>query len=166
MCVAPALQRTHALMHPNPCAVQGEREAKVDKMKKGLEKVFAGTKFKNPLMIPVSATGGNAEAPEALGLQVLIDSLREAVYIPERNPDGPLHFAVDHCFAIKGKGTVLTGTVLQGTVKVNDEIELPELRLTKKVKSMQMFKKPVNKATQGDRVAVAQIGAGRGDGRH
>jgi selenocysteine-specific elongation factor len=35
-----------------------EREAKIDKMQKGLLKVFAGTKFKDPVMIPVSATGG------------------------------------------------------------------------------------------------------------
>ncbi len=39
---------------------------------------------------------------------------------PERSPDLPFLFSVDHCFNVRGQGTVMTGTVLQGTVKVND----------------------------------------------
>lgn len=45
----------------------------------------------------------------------------------------PFLFAVDHCFAIKGQGTVLTGTVLQGTCAVGDVIELPTLKLKRQV---------------------------------
>ena len=44
--------------------------------------------------------------------------------------DAPLLFAIDHCFPIKGQGTVLTGTILQGTVNVNDTIELPALKVS------------------------------------
>ncbi len=58
---------------------------------------------------------------------------------PKRTPDGKFFFAVDHCFPIKGQGTVLTGTVLNGSVKVNDVVELPELKVQKKVKSMQVI---------------------------
>ena len=138
-----------------------ERDAKIAKTKAGLAKVFAGTKFKDPVMIPVSATGGSADPPAPVGLTELIDALRAAVYLPPRNPDGALLLSVDHCFPIKGKGTVLTGTVLRGTIKVNDDIELPEFKVTKKVKSMQMFRKSVAKASQGDRVAalVTQLDA-------
>ena len=138
-----------------------ERDAKIAKTKTGLAKVFAGTKFKDPVMIPVSATGGSADPPAPVGLTELIDALRAAVYLPPRNPDGALLLSVDHCFPIKGKGTVLTGTVLRGTIKVNDDIELPEFKVTKKVKSMQMFRKSVSKASQGDRVAalVTQLDA-------
>jgi len=74
--------------------------------------------------------------------------------VPQRNPNGPLHFAIDHCFPIKGQGTVLTGTVLSGSLRVGQEIEFPELKQLRKIKSMQMFKKPVNSATQGDRLGV------------
>ena len=42
---------------------------------------------------------------------------------------GPFQFAIDHCFSIKGQGTVMTGTVLAGQVTVNDSIELPELKV-------------------------------------
>ena len=70
-------------------------------------------------------------------------------------------FSIDHCFQIKGQGTVLTGTVLSGQVRVGDTIELPALRQEKKVKSMQMFRTPVQQARQGDRVGicVAQLDA-------
>jgi selenocysteine-specific elongation factor len=61
---------------------------------------------------------------------------------------------VDHCFGLKGKGTVVTGTVISGNAKPGDEIELPEIGETKKIKSMQMFKKPINMVTQGDRCAL------------
>jgi selenocysteine-specific elongation factor len=58
--------------------------------------------------------------------------------LPRRSTDGPFLLSVDHCFPVKGQGTVLTGTVLSGAVKVNDTIELPELKLQKKVKSLQV----------------------------
>lgn len=67
---------------------------------------------------------------------------------------GNLLFAVDHCFSIRGQGTVMTGTVLSGTVQINETVEIPSLKVTKKVKSMQMFKQPIKCAYQGDRVGV------------
>ena len=44
---------------------------------------------------------------------------------------------------MKGKGTVVTGTVLAGQAQIGDTIELPALKQDKKIKSMQMFRKPV-----------------------
>ena len=61
-------------------------------------------------------------------------------------------FNVDHCFGIKGQGTIMTGTVLQGSLKVGDSVEISALKESRKVKSMQMFKKPVQSAKQGDRI--------------
>ena len=71
------------------------------------------------------------------GVEELLNLIRGAITVPKRNPDGPLLFAIDHCFPIKGQGTVLTGTVLSGSLKVGQEMEFPELKLTRKVKSMQ-----------------------------
>ena len=70
-------------------------------------------------------------------------------------------FSIDHCFQIKGQGTVITGTILAGKTKVGDVIELPALKQEKKIKSMQMFRKPVQTAKQGDRVGIclAQLDA-------
>ena len=54
-----------------------------------------------------------------------------------------------------GQGTVMTGTVLSGGVRVGESVEIPSLALDRKVKSMQSFKKPVDSAIQGDRCGVA-----------
>ena len=62
---------------------------------------------------PVSIT-------DFLGLQELISVLKSMTRVPERNVSGPFLYSVDHCFNIRGQGTVMTGTVLQGTVHVND----------------------------------------------
>jgi selenocysteine-specific elongation factor len=48
----------------------------------------------------------------------------------------------------------MTGTILNGSVKVNDNIEIPLLKTQKKVKSIQVFRKPVEKAIQGDRCGI------------
>ena len=73
---------------------------------------------------------------------------------PKRMRESSFYYAIDHCFAIKGHGTVLTGTILSGSVSINSMIELPHLQLTRKVKSMQMFRQPVVSAKQGDRVGI------------
>jgi selenocysteine-specific elongation factor len=67
---------------------------------------------------------GENEAP-AEGLDELTAQLLLRVPIKPRSVEGPFLFAVDHCFPIKGQGTVLTGTVLQGTVSVNQVRQSP-----------------------------------------
>ena len=42
------------------------------------------------------------------------------MFIPERSCSGSFVFSVDHCFPIRGQGTVMTGTVLSGSVNLND----------------------------------------------
>jgi selenocysteine-specific elongation factor len=71
--------------------------------------------------------------------------------------------AVDHCFAIKGKGTVLTGTILQGKLVSENVVEIPSLNEQRKIKSIQMFKKPVKSAKSGDRIGtlVTQLESSR-----
>lgn len=129
-------------------------------MTKRLYKVLETTKFANCPVIAVAANPALQDGKETcqqntiFGVDALINKLKELTFVPNRNPDGPFLFAIDHCFTIKGQGTVMTGTVLNGSVKVNDTIELPALKQQKKVKSMQIFRKPVNQAIQGDRVGI------------
>lgn len=108
-------------------------------------------------MIAVAAKPGGPEAPdteEPQGVPELIELLKKQTYLPQRDPGGDLLMAVDHCFSIRGQGTVMTGTILQGSLAVNDTVEIPALKVTKKIKSVQMFRKPVAGAMQGDRVGV------------
>ncbi|KAJ1639557.1 P-loop containing nucleoside triphosphate hydrolase protein [Pavlovales sp. CCMP2436] len=143
---------------------EATRTEKLDKMKKGVAKALSQTKFKDAPMISVAARPFVEGADDAdlrniateapVGIEVLIEAMRARVALPERSAEGALHFAIDHCFPIKGQGTVLTGTILSGSMAVNQTIEFPELKVERRVKSIQMFKKSVNSAGQGDRVGV------------
>lgn len=55
-----------------------------------------------------------------MGVEKLIDTLKAQTYLPQRNPEGPFIYSVDHCFSIRGQGTVMTGTVVSGSIAVND----------------------------------------------
>jgi len=101
--------------------------------------------------------------PSPEGVGALIAAILERVNLPppEPSPAPPLLFAVDHCFGVRGQGTVLTGTVLRGAVRVGANVEVPSLKLVKKVKSIQVFHRPVACAARGDRagVCLAQLDA-------
>ena len=131
--------------------------ATIEKMKKRMLKTLENTRFANCPILAVAAKPGGPEAPESMqseGITELIDELKRQSYLPQRDPSGPLLFSVDHCFSIRGQGTVMTGTMLSGKVAINDTVEIPALKMTRKVKSMQMFKQPVTQAIQGDRLGV------------
>lgn len=53
-----------------------------------------------------------------MGVEVLIEQLAKMVPASPRQTKGSFLFAVDHCFALRGQGTVLTGTVLSGSAEV------------------------------------------------
>ncbi|KAK9843360.1 hypothetical protein WJX74_010898 [Apatococcus lobatus] len=129
----------------------------VSKARKRLAQTFAATKFAGCPMLAVSSLPGEGE--EAVEEQLayfnsIVNQLLLLVPPEPRSVEGSFLFAIDHCFAIKGQGTVLTGTVLKGKASVNDTIELAGLRLKKKIKSMQMFKQPVQQCQQGDRAGI------------
>jgi selenocysteine-specific elongation factor len=98
------------------------------------------------------AAGDTADA--STGVPDLVEALRRSLQAPKRDSSGPFSLAIDHCFAIPGHGTVLTGTVLSGSLTVGQDVELPDLGVVKKVKGIQVFKQPVQACRQGDRVGV------------
>jgi selenocysteine-specific elongation factor len=125
-------------------------------MTKRINKILDTTHFAKSPIVSVAAKPGGPEAPETepIGVIQLVEVLTSMSYVPQRTLSGSLLFAVDHCFSIRGQGTVMTGTVLSGSISLNDVIEIPSLKITKKVKSMQMFKQSIKCVTQGDRVGV------------
>lgn len=126
-----------------------KREAAVEKITRKVRKTLEQTIFKNSRIIPVSAAS-------LTNIDKLVSAMAEEVekITFNRNRDGTFIFAFDHCFTIKGSGTVLSGTVLQGSVKVNDSIEIPQLKEDRKVKSIQVFRNPVNSGSAGDRLGL------------
>lgn len=78
-----------------------------------------------------ASSAGTADTPgQILGIDNLIQEIVKCVPVQPAAPSGPFKFAIDHCFAIRGQGTVLTGTALSGTAKVGDALELPELKVS------------------------------------
>lgn len=98
-----------------------------------------------------------------------IEDLMDAVdnYIPEpkRDIDKPLLLPVEDVFSIKGRGTVATGRIERGVVKVNDEIEIVGLKATKKtvVTGVEMFRKELDSGQAGDNVGLLLRGVERED---
>eukprot|EP00928_Gymnodinium_smaydae_P044208 TRINITY_DN29507_c0_g3_i2.p1 TRINITY_DN29507_c0_g3~~TRINITY_DN29507_c0_g3_i2.p1 ORF type:complete len:680 (-),score=127.05 TRINITY_DN29507_c0_g3_i2:149-2188(-) len=133
-----------------------KREKTLKSIVKMLQQTFARTKF--GANIPFACVAANPQdGSESIGLLDLVELLKSKLVLPKRDRNGPFMFSFDHAFPIKGQGTVLTGTVLSGSVKPQMGIVVPQMGENgkgKKVRSLQMFKKPVQEAIQGDRVAM------------
>jgi len=95
-------------------------------MSKRIQKTLEKTKFSNAPIVAVSANpGGSNENKDVnedkpIGLKLLLDTICEQISLPKRSPNGEFVLSVDHCFSIRGSGTVMTGTIVQGSVSVND----------------------------------------------
>eukprot|EP01134_Creolimax_fragrantissima_P005262 CFRG5262T1 len=127
-----------------------KRQQKVAKMTAGLMKALQSTRFKNVSVISAAAVPGG----DSLGLDDLIEALESSLIALKRPKSDSFLFSIDHCFGIKGQGTVMTGTVLGGSIKPGDSVEIPSMKIVKKVKSLQMFRRTVDGLTQGDRGAM------------
>ncbi|XP_049719092.1 selenocysteine-specific elongation factor [Elephas maximus indicus] len=152
-----ACQKLLVVLNKIDLLAEGKRQAAIDKMTKKMQKTLENTKFRGAPIIPVAAKPGGPEAPETeapQGISELIELLTSQISIPTRDPSGPFLMSVDHCFSIKGQGTVMTGTILSGSISLGDSVEIPALKVVKKVKSMQMFHMPVTSAMQGDRLGI------------
>lgn len=149
-----------------------DRAERIEKISRRIQKTLSTSKFAHVKIVPISATVGGEKVAaisstvtnatsktfkstiESVGVTDLVDEVINTISLPIRNPHVPFYFAIDHCFPIKGHGTVVTGTVLNGSVSVNQMIEFPYIHEQRKVKSMQMFHKPIKCVNQGDRVGI------------
>ncbi len=95
----------------------------------------------------------------------LMKAVDEYIPAPERPLDKPFLMPIEDVFSIKGRGTVVTGRIERGIVKVNDEIEIIGLRDTKKtvVTGVEMFRKTLDQGQAGDNVGVLLRGVEKDD---
>jgi selenocysteine-specific elongation factor len=111
-------------------------------------------------IVPVSSRTGE-------GLPRLLEELGKlAAQVPERPADGPLFLPVDRAFSLKGFGTVVTGTLLSGTVAEDDRVELVPPRggsAELRVRTVQVHGKAAPRALAGQRTAVNLPGIEPGD---
>jgi len=95
----------------------------------------------------------------------LIDAVDDYIPTPERETDKPFLIAVEDVFSITGRGTVATGRVERGTVKIGDNIELIGLTNTKAttVTGLEMFQKTLEESVAGDNVGILLRGVQKTD---
>lgn len=105
----------------------------------------------------------NPSGPDAEPVVELLKTLDSYIPQPERVLDKPFLMPVEDVFSIKGRGTVATGRVEQGIVKVNEEIEIVGIRETKKVvvTGVEMFRKTLDQGQAGDNVGILMRGIER-----
>ena len=86
----------------------------------------------------------------------LMEALDSYIPLPVRQKDKPFLMAIEDVFSIQGRGTVVTGRVERGIVKVNDEVEIVGIKPTKKtvVTGVEMFRKLLDQGEAGDNVGI------------
>ncbi|MCL0047190.1 elongation factor Tu [Thermodesulfovibrionales bacterium] len=96
-------------------------------------------------------------------IQELEDALDSYIITPERPIDKPFLMPIEDVFSISGRGTVVTGRVERGIVKVGEEIELVGFRGTKKTVAtgVEMFRKLLDEGRAGDNIGVLLRGIGK-----
>jgi elongation factor Tu len=101
----------------------------------------------------LEATGG-VDDPAYACIQELLDAVDSYIPTPERAIDKPFLMPVEDVFGIKGRGTVATGRIERGIVKVGDEVEIIGVKATRKivVTGVEMFKKLLDEGRAGDNV--------------
>ncbi len=111
----------------------------------------------------LKAVEGDAEAVGKL--KELLDTLDSYIPDPQRALDKPFLMSIEDVFSIKGRGTVATGRIEQGIVKINEELEIVGLRETRKTvcTGVEMFHKLLDQGQAGDNVGLLLRGIERED---
>ncbi len=130
---------------------------KIDLFKGDLQKeilkirdFFSSTSYDANIPIyPVSAKEKNGFEELKTGLLKKIKQLNV-----ERDTEGSVIFPIDHHFSIKGRGTIITGTLIKGKLNVNQELHILPINENGRIKSMQMFHQDVSTAMAGDRLGI------------
>ena len=93
----------------------------------------------------------------------LMAAVDDYIPTPDRDNDKPFLMSIEDVFTITGRGTVVTGRVERGTLKLNDEVEIVGIKPTKKtgVTGIEMFRKQLDFAEAGDNAGVLLRGIGR-----
>ena len=109
--------------------------------------------------------GNDVNDPAYACIQELMDAVDSYIPTPERAVDKPFLMPVEDVFGIKGRGTVATGRIERGVIKVGEEVEIIGVRATRKVvvTGVEMFKKILDEGRAGDNVGLLLRGIERDD---
>ncbi len=105
------------------------------------------------------------DSPAFASIHELLKALDDYIPLPERDVDKPFLMPVEDVFSITGRGTVGTGRVERGIVKVGEEVEIVGIRETRKtvVTGVEMFRKLLDQGQAGDNIGVLLRGTDKED---
>jgi elongation factor Tu len=111
----------------------------------------------------LKALEGDASEIGVNSVLKLVAALDDYIPVPKRAVDGAFLMPVEDVFSIAGRGTVVTGRIERGIVKVNDEVEIVGIRATQKTTctGVEMFRKLLDEGQAGDNVGVLLRGTKR-----
>ncbi len=111
------------------------------------------------------ATSGNVDTENTKSIYELMNAVDSYIPDPGRPTDKPFLMPVEDVFTITGRGTVVTGRIEQGIVRVGEEIEIVGIRptLKKVVTGVEMFKKTLDEGRAGDNAGILLRGVERKD---
>ena len=117
-------------------------------------------------LLALESTSTDPNAPEYACIHELMDAVDTYIPTPERPTDKPFLLPVEDVFTITGRGTVATGRLERGTIKVGDAAEIVGLKdekLSTVVTGVEMFRKLLDQAEAGDNIGVLLRGIQRTD---
>jgi len=129
---------------------------------------FPGDKtpiIKGSALKALQSESKDINAPEYKSIHELMDALDNYIPLPKREKDKPYLMPVEDVFSIAGRGTVVTGRIERGVVKVGEDIEIVGIKPTQKtvVTGVEMFRKLLDQGEAGDNVGVLLRGIKKED---
>ena len=111
----------------------------------------------------MESTSTDMGAEEYKSIQALMDAVDSYIPTPERPIEKPFLMPIEDVFSISGRGTVVTGRVERGIVKVGEEVEIVGIRETRKTVAtgVEMFRKLLDEGRAGDNIGVLLRGTGK-----
>ena len=124
---------------------------------------FPGEELPIVRISALNALNGDPEAEK--GIEALMDAVDSYVPMPERALDKPFLMPIEDIFSIQGRGTVVTGRIEKGIIKVGEEVEIVGFRDTRKtvVTGVEMFRKLLDQGQAGDNVGLLLRGIDKDD---
>src|SRR5687767_7851879 len=157
----------HIVVALNKCDAVEDAEM-LDLVEMEVRELLSKYKFDGdnaPVIRGASLPALNGDAKWEETIQNLLDALDSYIPEPVRDIDKPFLMAVEDVFSIKGRGTVATGRIERGIIKVNDEVEIIGFKDTQKsvVTGVEMFRKLLDQGQAGDNVGCLLRGTKRED---
>jgi len=151
----------------NKCdMLSGEDQELIDLVEMEMTELLEAKGYHNTPIIrgsALKALEGDAEWTESI--KKLMTSVDESIPTPEREIDKPFLLPIEDVFSISGRGTVATGRIEKGVIKVGDKVEVVGLKDTRQTvcTGLEMFRKELDEARAGENVGILLRGITKDD---